>query len=293
MLLAYDSDGAGTKAALRAIGLLREAGLSGKVINLKPCKDPDEFCKTYGTEAFQERIDSAENSFFFEIRILESGFNLSDPEEKTKFHREIAKKLCEFEEEVERENYIQAVADKYHIGFDNLRKLVLSYAAKTGFAKPVERPRQAIQAKEKESAEARRQRLLITWLSEEPDLFTTVKKYVTPEDFTDPMYKTVAERAYESLEKTGSFNPASIVSLFEDEEDQRRVAAAFNAGLAENPESNGEKQKAFNEIITGIKEDSNLAASADMGSDMGALQRFMDGKKALEELRRHPIVLRQ
>lgn len=293
VLLAYDSDGAGTKAALRAIGMLREAGLSGKVINMKPCKDPDEFIKTYGADAFKERIENAENSFFFEIRILEGQYNLNDPEEKTKFHRSIAEKLCEFEEEVERENYIQAVADKYHIGFDNLRKLVVSYASKTGLAKPVERPKSSVQTKEKEPAGARQQRLLITWLSEEPELFATVKKYVTPEDFTDPIYRVIAEKAYESFEKTGGFNPASIVSFFEDEEEQRRVAAAFNTGLAENPESLQDRQKAFNEIIVGIKEESNLKASADMGSDMSALQRFMDGKKALEELKRHPIILQQ
>ncbi|MBO7387575.1 MAG: DNA primase, partial [Lachnospiraceae bacterium] len=183
--------------------------------------------------------------------------------------------------------------DKYHIGFDNLRKLVVGYASKTGLAKPVERPKSSVQTKEKEPAGARQQRLLITWLSEEPELFATVKKYVTPEDFTDPIYKVIAEKAYESFEKTGGFNPASIVSFFEDEEEQRRVAAAFNTGLAENPESLQDRQKAFNEIIVGIKEESNLKASADMGSDMSALQRFMDGKKALEELKRHPIVLQQ
>lgn len=293
VLLAYDSDGAGTKAAMRAIGMLKEAGLTGKVIDLKPCKDPDEFIKKYGKEAFQERIDKAENSFFFELRIMENDYNLNDPEDKTKFHRAIAAKLCEFEEEVERENYIQAVADKYHIGFDNLRKLVVSYATKTGYAKPVDRPKTTLQNKEKEPAGLRQQRLLITWLSEEPELFKTVRKYVTPDDFTDPIYKTVAEKAYESFEKTGSFNPASIVSIFEDEEDQRTVAKAFNTSLAENPETLQDKQKAFNEIVVGIKEESNNKASLDMGSDMGALQRFMDGKKALEELKRHPIILKQ
>ena len=100
VLLAYDSDGAGTSAALRAIGILRESGLTGKVINMKPYKDPDEFIKNEGTEAFQERIDNAENSFMFEIRVMEREYDLKDPESKTKFHKEIAKKLCGFEIEV-------------------------------------------------------------------------------------------------------------------------------------------------------------------------------------------------
>lgn len=64
VLITYDSDEAGVKAALRAIPILKEAGLSTKVINMRPYKDPDEFIKALGTEAFQERIDKAENSFY-------------------------------------------------------------------------------------------------------------------------------------------------------------------------------------------------------------------------------------
>lgn len=90
-LLAYDSDGAGVNAALRAIGILRETGLRGRIINMSPAKDPDEFMKAYGAEAFQERIDKAENSFFFELRILERDYDLGDPDSKTRFYREIAK----------------------------------------------------------------------------------------------------------------------------------------------------------------------------------------------------------
>ena len=74
-------------------------------------KDPDEFIKNLGKEAFQERIDQAENSFYFEIRILSEQYDQSDPEQRTKFHREIAQKLCEFSEDLERENYLQAIAE--------------------------------------------------------------------------------------------------------------------------------------------------------------------------------------
>ena len=142
--MAYDSDGAGTSAALRALGILREADLIGKIIHLEPYKDPDEFIKNLGPEEFQKRINEAENSFFFEIRVLERDYDLKDPDSKTRFYKEIAKKLCGFTEEVERENYIQAIAEKYNIGFDNLRKLVTSYATKTGLVKPIEKPKSGI-----------------------------------------------------------------------------------------------------------------------------------------------------
>lgn len=148
VLLAYDSDGAGVKAALRAIRILRDAGMSGRIINMAPYKDPDEFIKNLGQEAFQERIDHAENSFLFEIRMLERDFDMDDPEQKTNFHNQIARRLCDFGEDVERENYIEAVAQKYHIGFENLRKLVVNMAAKMGgFAvQTMERPKSGVQA---------------------------------------------------------------------------------------------------------------------------------------------------
>ena len=60
---------------------------------------------------FQERIDEAENSFMFEVRMLERDYDLADPESKTKFFYAVARKILNFEEELERENYIEAVAE--------------------------------------------------------------------------------------------------------------------------------------------------------------------------------------
>ena len=186
ILLAYDSDGAGTKAALRGIGILREAGLTGKVINMRPYKDPDEFIKNLGKEAFQERINQAENSFYFEIRILSEQYDQSDPEQRTKFHREIAQKLCEFSEDLERENYLQAIAEKYMIRPDDLRKMVIGYASQTGIARPIPRPRSGVQNKSDPSESGRKsQRLLITWIGDDPSLYTIVRKYNSLEDFTE------------------------------------------------------------------------------------------------------------
>ena len=56
MYLTYDSDGAGVKAALRAIPILKEVGITTKVINMRPYKDPDEFIKALGAQEYEERI---------------------------------------------------------------------------------------------------------------------------------------------------------------------------------------------------------------------------------------------
>lgn len=283
VLLAYDSDGAGIKAALRAITILKEIGLTGKVISLEPYKDPDEFIKNKGQEAFQERIDNAENSFFFEIRILERDFHMEDPESKTKFHREIAKKLCGFSEEVERENYINAIAERYHIGFENLRKLVATYAAQTGLVKPVERPKSGIQKKNTPEDNAKRvQRLLITWITDEPKLYPKIEKYISANDFTVDLYKTVAEKLFQSLQD-GNYNPAAIISSFIDEEEQREAAALFNTKL-EAIETKQDKEKAFHDILFAVKKNSYDYYSFKMGSDVEALTKVIEGKKALEEL---------
>lgn len=290
VLLAYDSDGAGVKAALRAIGILREAGLTGKVIDLKPHKDPDEFIKNEGTEVFQERIAGAENSFMFEIRILERDYDLKDPEGKTKFHKEIAKKLCGFEIEVERENYLEAVVDKYHIGFDNLRRLVNTYAAQTGMVKPVERPKQAAGKKATPEENSRRiQRMLLTWITDYPQVYPRIAQYIKASDFTEELYRKVAERLFLDIE-AGNYNPAGIVSMFEEEEQQREAAALFNTKV-EALQTKQEREKAFHDILYAVKKNSYEYYSGRLGSDMEALNQVIAGKKALEELGKTHISL--
>ncbi|MCQ2082267.1 MAG: DNA primase [Lachnospiraceae bacterium] len=292
VILAYDSDGAGTNAALRAIKILKEVGLTGKVLNLKPYKDPDEFIKNLGTEAFEERIKNAENSFFFELRIMSEKYNLDDPESKTSFHREIAKKLCEFTEDVERDNYIEAVASKYSIGYENLRKLVLKIAAQSGNVEPAYRPKSTATKKNNSVDNALKpQRMFLTWLIEEPYLYPKIKKYVTVEDFTEEIYQKVAKMVFDGLEEA-KLNPAAIISQFSDEEDQRKVAEIFNTKVGDL-EGLQEKEKAFHDILYALKKSSYDYFSSKLGSDVTALNQVIQGKKALEEINKIHISMEE
>lgn len=283
VILSYDSDGAGVTAALRAISILKEAGMTGRVLNLEPYKDPDEFIKNCGQEAFQKRLDGAENTFFFEIRMLQKDYNMQDPESKTKFYREIARKLCGFSEEVERENYIQAVAQRYQISVENLRRLVLSYAMQTGYAQPVERPKSGIRKKNTAEEGVRRsQRLLLTWLTDMPALYPKIKKFITPEDFTEELYRRVAEKLFDQLEQK-TMDPAGIIGMFEEEEEQRMAAEVFSTKLTQLS-NRQEREKAFHDIVLAVKENSYEQYLAGLGSDVNALKGVIEGKKALEEL---------
>jgi len=290
VILSYDSDGAGTKAALRAIGILRENGMTARVLSLEPYKDPDEFIKNLGAEAFEERIKQAENSFMFELRVLQRDYNLQDPDEKTSFYKEIAKKLSNFSDEVERENYIEAVASKYNIGFESLRNMVNQLGNRQGLIKPLERPKSGIQSKlSAQDAIMRSQGLLLTWLVEEPQVYQKIKKYISPEDFTEEPYGKAAQHLLADLDK-GVCEPASIISLFSDEEEQRKVAALFNTKLP--PVDNiSEKEKALKDVVIAVKRNSYEESTKKLAQDVNGLNRVIEGKKALEELTKTHISL--
>ena len=284
--LTFDSDGAGIKAALRAIPILKEVGLSAKVINMKPYKDPDEFIKALGAEAYQERIDQAENSFMFEIRILQQDYDMKDPEGKTAFQHETAKKLAQFPEEMERNNYIEAVAEHYRMGYENLRKLVNQYGAQGGLARePVKLKSATREVKKKEDGMKQSQKLLLTWLIEDTGLFDIVKQYITPEDFTEEIYKKAAEILYAQFAE-GTLNPGKIVSMFQNEEEQREIAALFNARIHEI-DGKQEREKALKETILRVKENSyNYRAAHIAVTDIAGTQKLIDDKRQLEALRK-------
>lgn len=284
--LTYDSDEAGTKAALRAIPILREAGISAKVIRMDPYKDPDEFIKNLGAEAFEERIQNARNSFMFSLEILERNFDMKSPEGKTAFINEAAKRLGEFDEEIERDNYIEAVAEKYKVGYENLRKLVAKIAIKTGLAKPAERPRQTVNKdRGKEDGNLQSQKILLTWLIENEKVFSQIKKYITPEDFTKELYRTVAELLYEQYE-SGELNPAKVMNHFTDEEEHREVASLFHTKIREL-RTKEEQEKALKETIIRVKNNSvDYAAKMLDPTDIAGLQKLMMDKRSLQDLQK-------
>lgn len=285
VILAYDSDGAGVRAALRAIPILKEAGLKIKVLHLHPYKDPDEFIKNMGTDAFEKRLEEAENSFMFEISVIEKNHDFNDPQGKTDFYNETAKKLLEFSQEIERNNYIEAVARKYGIAFNDLQKLVNSYGARIGYTGEEVYERQQTQKKTaptKEDAILTSQKLLLTWLADDPSLFKKITPYIGPENFEAPIYHKAAVILFEDYEKTGKVMPARIINLFEDKDEQAKVAELFNTTIHED-EDKLIHEKAVNDTVIRI-----LRHSLDMRSrqvqDIKELQDIIRQKAALQHL---------
>lgn len=288
--LAYDSDGPGVNAALRAIDILKQAGISGRVIDMRPYKDPDEFIKALGTEEFQKRIDTAENSFYFRIRTIHDKYDQNDPESRTEFYREIAKKLCEeFEEPLERDNYLQGICEKYGIDSGKMKNFVIDLASRGVTAESYQKPKSLKKEKnsEEDSDKAAQARLL-TWITDEPELLPKVKKYISLSDFTDEMYRKVAEEIFTGIEN-GNLDPAAVIDMF-DEEDRNEVAGIFQARLpdTETPE---ERKKSFSDIVIRVRENSYNHFCENNANDMSKLKESIMLKKDLESLKKTGVSL--
>lgn len=258
VILAYDSDGAGINAARRAIGLLREAGMSARVLNMQPYKDPDEFIKNLGKDAYQERIDRAKNAFLWEIDVLEKEFDLHDPEQQTDFQRKVAERLCSFQDGLERENYMQAVCKEHFIAYEDMRRMVNGMGAQVQLQNAIqsqrekEKEKHSIQRREKEDGIKKSQRLLLTWMIEDAKVFEKIKNYISPSDFIEKIYQDVATRIYQDYEK-GVVNPAAILDEYmEDEELQKQITRLFHAELL-GEVTEKEKKKAMEESILKLK----------------------------------------
>ena len=282
VILTYDSDEAGVRAALRAIPIVKSAGLSARVLDMRPYKDPDEFIKALGAEAFQERIDQAQNSFLYEISAMEKDYNLKDPEGKTEFFKAAARKLTEFDQELERENYIQAVAEKYHTGFDSLRRLVNRMAMLSPERKS---PRTEISEKKKavqDDGMKKSQRLLLTWMIEDKGLYHVLKDWVTPEDFTEPMYREVAAEVFGQRAR-GEVNPARILNRYPEPEQQREAAALFNTTV--HTETVQEREKAVKETLLRVLNHSiNWQMAALDPTDIAGMQELINRKRRLRDI---------
>ena len=284
VVLTYDSDGAGTKAALRAIPILRDVGMSIRVLNMQPHKDPDEFIKNMGAEAFRERIEQARNSFLFEIDVLKRNYEMDDPEQKTGFYNQVAKKLCEFPEALERENYLEAVSREFFINYEDLKRLVNRMGARLGPVAPREEEENTAGKKKKDREDGRNQsqRLLLTWLIENPFLFDKIEGIITPDDFIEDLYHQVAKMVFDG-HAAGNLNPAEILNHFiNDEEQYRVVAGLFNASLKESLD-NEEQKKAFSETIMKVKKNSLDYASRN-AAGIEELQRIIREQAALKDL---------
>lgn len=256
VILSFDSDGAGVKAALRALPILRENGLRGRVLSMKPYKDPDELIKNEGAEGYRKRLKESEAGRMFEMLTLYRQYDQKDPESRIECIRAIAKKLAEIEEPVERNTYLDAAANRFMIVRKDLADLVNRYGMGYQIQKANEQYKKEPESQEKkqerrEQSHTKPQRILITWLTEHPEIYPYIRSYVSADDFLNPLYHSVAIMLFEQLDQGQAVNPARIVNQFTEVEEQKEVAALFNAHLRyeTSPE---DRDKALTDVVKKI-----------------------------------------
>jgi DNA primase len=285
--LAYDSDGAGVAATMKVIAILRELGISARVINMRPYKDPDEFIQALGSEAFEERINKAESAIMFEVRMLSENYNQNDPEEKTTFQKETAKKLALIDEPLERSNYIEAVANLYHIDSKALGELVHKYGI-SGAAKPdiVVREERRIENENsenhKEDKKNKSAKLLLTWLVNEPSLFRQLDGIIDEHNFEAGIYRIVAEKLFSQYRTKGKVEPATIITTFEGLDEQRLVAEMLQTDIRIDM-TDEEMNLAVTDVVKKIKL-ASIEEELSHTNDIAVMQKLIREKAGISKL---------
>ena len=123
-IISYDSDDAGVKATLRGIDILTKLGISVRVLNLKDCKDPDEFIRKYGVLEYKNAIESSTHYIKYKIDILKRSFNIQNDEEKVKFAKEASKIIKELKSPVEIDYYTKYLSSQIDISVDSIKREV-------------------------------------------------------------------------------------------------------------------------------------------------------------------------
>lgn len=285
VLLMYDSDEAGIKAALRGIPLLRNAGLSSRVVNLTPYKDPDELLKAKGHDELAGRIEKAENGFMFELRILYDGYDMRDPQNVSDFYHKAAERLMTFADEIERNSYIEVVSRTYNIQAEVLKRQIAKLAMKG--AVPEEKlmvSDKPYKKREKVQQGDKAEKTLLSWLCKKPELRNEAANEITAEDFGNEMNRTIAKQLFEMYD-AGKYNPVSILNRFEESSEKSEAAAIIEGAML--PEREEDIYKAVREAVFVVKEAALKRKAENINpADMTALQELMQDKKKLEELKR-------
>ncbi len=257
VVIAYDSDSAGVKAAQRAIGLLEPAGLSVRVLKMEGAKDPDEFIKFKGPDAFQVLLDSSANHVEYRILAAKSKYDMNTDDGRLGFLRDATQILAENKSPVERELYAGRVAQMIGVSSDAVKAEIRKAAKNKALAekrreeRQVTRPEVTAQPVERGSRydnvpSAMAEEGVIRILMADPELVRYTEELESA-DFTAPflgrIYDSIRARAAERREVA----PAVIAASLEPGE------AAQLTTILQKPQEMSNAAEALRDYIKKIK----------------------------------------
>ena len=224
IILSFDSDEAGLQAKLRALEILQNMGCDLRVLQMDGAKDPDEYILKYGNARFQALVDKALSVIEFKVKILQKDLNLENTNDKIKFLNEIAKLISKVDNTIEREIYIEKIAQEYDISKEAIYAEVNKLTYKNYKSEKIlEKSKPIITHKKPERKEIsptvkkRENTIISILLTGDLSIFQIIKQNIKPEDFQDEINANIAKKLYEELEK-GNSNINGIIDELEQEE---------------------------------------------------------------------------
>lgn len=288
VILLYDSDEAGTNAALRAIPVLVKNGFRVKVTQVSDGKDPDEFIKAKGAAEFSKLLINAVHYISFEIACIQRKYNLKNPEHRVRFATEAAEILAKLDSEIERNVYLGEVSRVTGVEEEAIRSEIGKLMRKEdeAFQKEAERRQQnlktySIEGRKTEKGLMEAQRSLLYYCAQHQGVYDILKTIIEEDDFTEEVFRRAFGYIGELWSSSGHVFPADLVSRFEETKEQKMVTEIFAVQL---PAENGaDMEKAINEQVRRLKRTKidHLTANA---TTVEEIQRLVEAKRKLDSL---------
>ena len=284
VVIAYDGDGAGVSAAQRAIPILEKTGMKVRVLRVKGAKDPDEFLKQYGPEAFAKLLDQSENHIEYRIEQVKAKYDLTDDAQRVEFLREAVDVVAGLHSPVEREVYGARCAELAGISAEAMAQEVKGERTRRARKELRQQERRdltpAVQLQPQERSlryenirSARAEEGVLRLVLLDPELFRKTGS-LTPEHFSSPLlgktYRLLRERWEQGLAVqlsalAGELEPGEMSCL---------------AGIVQRPESlqnGGQAMADYIDIIEDEAEKRSLPGDRDA---LLTLQKKLLEKKA-------------
>jgi len=245
VIISFDADEAGQRAADKAFGLLGDAGLETRLLKVENAKDPDEYIKKFGKEGFARLLNRSRSRFDFTFSGILAKYDVTRPEERVKAASDAADFLSRIWSEVERDVYARQVADKLEIPMDSLKNDIKRKIAKREKEEKKEQTREVIRATEgygdrvnpdrmKNLGAAGAEDTILGILTLYPELIpeAMTKVGLTEEDFVTAFNR----RVYAKMTALGSgFDTALLGEDFTQEEISRIIKNTVSRqGLTQN-----------------------------------------------------------
>lgn len=293
ILICYDMDEAGTRAALRAIDIIAAAGGKSRVIRIAGAKDPDEFITKYGVSGFKKAIEKAMPSTEFRISLIKREYDLNDTDGKIRFVEEAAKILAGLSDPVEVEAYIKRTAADTGISEQSIFGKYKEIKGKQKRPAPV-RDKATFKSRELanvNTGKAPAEKITSTTLEAEKRILSLISKsrhlcrrafaVMKPEEFSTAVYTKLAELIHNEAEAGGIIEPAAIINEFSGNTESENLAGA----VFFNREEYSDDEKTLYDLIYTVKLN-KLDAKIKAAIDPREIGELLKAKSSLAQERR-------